>query len=334
MYQSTSQCSSSHRGAADPVSLDGSIGDLFRKHGESFIKHYHPTAKQIKLIRSIRVCKTPALGSRTVTCTNCGDYVTVYNSCGNSHCMICQSIKREQWVDRLKNKLLAVPYTHIVFTMPHSLNGLARRNPEVMYGMIQKVSWLMIKKLFSQELSEPVTPGMISVLHTFGSDMKYHIHVHALLTFGGLNKNGDWIYPKHKKRIARYRTINKIYKSIFIDHLRIAYEELKLKDHIGFNERYKEIEKSNWVVHHTHPTMDIDVISNYLARYINRIAITKNRLQYLDDKQEVVIRYNDYNNQIDAQAAPKEIKILHPMDAIAQILQHVLPQYFQKSRSY
>jgi hypothetical protein len=93
--------------------------------------------------------------------------------------MICQSVKREQWVDKLKNKLLKVPYVHAVFTLPHQLHGLCRMNKDIMYSMIMKATWLTIKEGMKKEIN--VTPGITSVLHTFGSDMSYHTHTHSLV---------------------------------------------------------------------------------------------------------------------------------------------------------
>ncbi|MBK7633150.1 MAG: transposase zinc-binding domain-containing protein [Saprospiraceae bacterium] len=107
----------SDREPAHKVQVNNSIGDLFRDYGDQYINIYKPSHQQIKLIRAIRVCKTPALGGTIIHCNNCGHKHYVYHSCGHSHCMICQSIKREQWVDKLKSNLLKVPYIHTVFTL-------------------------------------------------------------------------------------------------------------------------------------------------------------------------------------------------------------------------
>jgi len=112
---------------------------------------------------------------------------------------------------------LNVPYTHVIFTLPHQLNGLARENQSLMYFLIMKVSWLTIKAIGKKY---NYTPGMTSILHTFGSDLNYHIHVHALVTFGGVNKENNWQTPYLKTKLERYRTINKIYKDIFISFLK------------------------------------------------------------------------------------------------------------------
>ncbi len=246
--------------------------------------------------------------------------------------MICQSIKREQWMDKLNATLLQVPYIHSVFTLPHQLNGLARNNESIMYSLVLRAAWLTVKSIIAKYCA---TPGMTSILHTFGSDMKYHIHVHALVTFGGLDVHtNQWRFPEFKDKIDRYRTICSTYKKIFIQEFLLIYRAHKIKYHVPIDDILLEVEKIRWVVHSTHPTMNTIVIEKYLARYINRVAISNNRLQYLKENHKVIVLYNDYKNQLQGFPAPKAFKELDPLSAIHQILEHVLPPHFQKSRKY
>ena len=131
MCRKTSLHSTSNRKHDDPLPPSDGIGQLFRDYGEEYIRIYNPTLPQIKLIRAIRVCRTPALGGKVIICKDCGHKHYIYKSCGHSQCMLCQSIKREQWIDKLKASLLAVPYVHVVFTLPHQLNGLARNKQKI-----------------------------------------------------------------------------------------------------------------------------------------------------------------------------------------------------------
>lgn len=287
--------------------------------------------QKIKLIRAIRLCKTPALGGHVITCKDCGHKHYVYHSCGHSQCMICQSIKREQWVDKLKNKLLRLPYVHTIFTLPHQLNGLVRANQSIFYSLIMKVAWKTIQQISS---AWSATPGMTAILHTFGSDLKYHIHVHALVTYGGLNNNFEWVFPHQKNKLEKYRIICSVYKNIFIHEIEKLRDQNKLTYHIDLLQLLEEVRNIRWVVHTTHPTMHTEVIEKYLAKYINRIAISNNRLSYLQENNTVQLLYNDYQNQQSGFPAPKKYKYLDPLVAIDQILQHTLPAYFQKSRNY
>ena len=164
--------------------------------------------------------------------------------------------------------------------------------------------------------------------------MKYHIHVHALVSYGGLSKNGEWIFPKDKNKLERYERICKRYRTIFLKEIEILHNKYRLNYHQDIETLLNSIRNVRWVVNSTKPTMDTHVIENYLARYINRVAVSPNRLQYAKHLAEVNLIHNDYKNQITGKPAPKLIKNLQPLQAIHQILQHTLPSYFQKSRRY
>lgn len=154
--------------------------------------------------------------------------------------MICQSIKREQWVDKLKHKLLKVPYVHAIFTLPQQLNGLARCNQSLIYAMIMKASWMTVKEVMK---AIDATPGMTMVIHTFGSSMNYHIHTHSLVTFGGLSKDGNWVYPKDKYVIAKYRKMCSTYKRIFLKLLETSFANNEITYHEDYKSLYKDVEK-------------------------------------------------------------------------------------------
>ena len=282
----------------------------------------------------MRVCKSPALGGRAIVCKACLNHHYVYNSCGHSHCPICQSIKREQWVDKLKNELLNTPYVHMIFTLPHQLHSLARANKSIIYSLLMTTAWKTVKILAADPENVGGLPGMINVLHTFGSDLKYHIHTHCLVTFGGLDDHNQWQYPKRKDKIARYRQINATYRKLFIRQLRSLYSSGKIIYHDDLDILLTELENKTWVVHNTKPTLDTSILENYLARYINRVAISKSRVEYLKDNNQVKILYNDYANQQQGQPAPKKYKVVDPLSFIHQFMQHVLPPYFQKTRRY
>lgn len=282
----------------------------------------------------MRVCKTPALGGKAIVCKTCNHHHYIYFSCGHSHCPICQSIKREQWIDKLRSKLYNIPYVHIVFTLPHVLNGMARNKKNEIYSLLMRSSWKTVKALSAKEANMGGLPGMISILHTFGSDMKYHIHTHNLVTFGGIESNGSWKYPKRKDKIAPYRKINSTYKRIFLLGLKKLYEDGEIDYKLTYEEVLDLVGAKSWVVHNTKPTVDTTILENYLARYINRVAVSNSRVQYVKEQQKVNLTYNDYRNQKEGQSAPKETNKLNPLSFIHQMMQHVLPPYFQKSRYY
>lgn len=183
MPTSLSPSQTSHCGHGYTIKDSGDIGRLFRQYGEKYIRSYRPNAWKIRLIKDIRKCRTVAMGGRRIECKSCNHQTYIFYSCGNSQCPICQGIKRLKWQDEMAAKLLKVPYVHSTFTLPHELNGLARNNQKAIYSLLMKTVWKVVKKLFANPKNVGGLPGMTSVLHTFGSDLKYHIHAHCLISF-------------------------------------------------------------------------------------------------------------------------------------------------------
>jgi hypothetical protein len=175
---------------------------------------------------------------------------------------------------------------------------------------------------------------MVSVLHSFGSDMKYHVHVHSLLTFGGIDVDGHWQYPKHKKRLCRNSKLRSTFKRIFLSELKVLFDDELLAYHLGYEDLVEPIKEKQWTVFVTHPTMQTQTIEQYLARYINRIAVTNSRLEYIEENNEVTLLYKDYKNQEEGQVAPKKVKKLPPLIFLHQLLSHLPPPYFQRTRRY
>lgn len=232
--------------------------------------------------------------------------------------------------------MLKVPYVHTTFTLPHELNGLARRHPAAMYNLLLRSCWKTIAKLCANEGNVGGRPGMTAVLHTWGSDLKYHIHVHCLITFGGLTSPPDpvWRWPRRKFKLARYREMCGLFRSIFLKDLGVLLAAGQLVYHRNFEEIEAELLKKRWVVHNTRPTTDAKVIEEYLGRYICRIGISNKRLFYDKHGKNVRIQYNDYRHQQAGQVAPKAYRDLAPLVAMCQLLQHQLPPYFQRVRHY
>ena len=197
-----------------------------------------------------------------------------------------------------------------------------------------RASYKCIKDLCAKEENLGALPGMVSVLHTFGSDMKYHLHTHCLITFGGVDKGGKWKWPKRAKKLAGYRAICRTFREVFLKMLRKEIKKGTLTTKLDIEELITSVENKRWNVRNGYPTINLKILENYLARYINRIAISKGRFEYLAKQEQVNIIYKEYRKQKKDEAAPLEIKTINPLVAIDQFLQHILPPYFQKSRYY
>jgi hypothetical protein len=177
---------------------------------------------------------------------------------------------------------------------------------------------------------------MTAVLHTWGSNLKYHVHAHCLVTFGGLDGESQpgWRWPRRKHKLAPFRKLSGVFRTVFLAGLKRLMDKGAVVYHRTFEELKVELTKKRWVVHHGRPTAETKVIEEYLGRYICRIGISNKRLHYDKQGKNVRIEYNDYRNQKNGEAAPKAYLNLHPLVAMHQILQHQLPAYFQRVRYY
>jgi len=177
-------------------------------------------------------------------------------------------------------------------------------------------------------------PGMIAVLHTWGSDMKYHVHIHCLVTFGGIDQENKWVKPKRKKTVCSYKEMAKTYRETFMKNMKKEYENKTIEYRNSYS-YYEEILKDKrWVINQQPPQIDTTILEEYLSRYICRSAISPSRLEYVKEKKEVNISFKEYKKQIKGKPAPIGIRKVDPLVAIGMILQHKLPAYFHRNRYY
>ena len=288
------------------------MGEIFRKYGEKYIEVYKPDLHQINLIKNIRKCRTPAMGGVMLTCKGCGEQKYIYKSCGDSKCPVCQGIKRMQCQDRISKRMLNVPYVHITFTLPHELNSILKSNPKVLYSLLYQSAWATIKEVCKDPKNVGGLPGMIAILHTWGSDMKYHVHLHTLVTFGGLDEEGNWHYPQRKDRIAGYREMKRVFRKHYLAGLKKLWSKGELKEVPMMEELIKDVEEKAWCIHNTKPQINTENIEEYLSRYIMRIAVSNSRLELkkTDEMSEEELEKLKKGKIEISLAAAKEIVIL------------------------
>lgn len=194
-------------------------------------------------------------------------------------------------------------------------------------------AWTALKKGALSHHNLGGTPGAIMVLHTFGSDLKYHIHAHCLVTFGGIDKSGQWKWPKRKNKIIPFRQLRATFRAEFIHNLINIYPALHTL--LPLNVLQDDLMKKQWCVNQQPPTTNTSIIEQYLGKYICRVGLSKNRFHYDHINQSVTISFKDYRNtNKNNRIAPQATKTMIPLLAINQILQHALPPYFQKCRYY
>ena len=320
------------------------IGEIFRKYAPAYLKQFPACANHLKVIDAIRNCRTSALGGHAWVCTSCGGMHVHYNSCGNRHCPQCQAFEKEKWVEKRKQELLPVPYLHLVFTLPHELNPLVLSNDRLMYNLLFKATWKTIQQIAKDKRWLGAQTGMIAVLHTWGSNLSLHPHLHLIIPSGGLNENGTaWINTKKKAFLApNKKVLSPIFKAIFLKLLTKAYENDQLEffgkakvyeELVQLRLLFKTLQSKKWNVYAKKPFGGPAQILNYLSRYTHRVAISNHRIVELNDNK-LTFSVKDYR-QKDEKGLPKIKNLtLNVFEFIRRFLLHVLPKGFQRIRYF
>jgi len=320
------------------------IGQLFRQFSPLYVTSFNPPPLHLKVIDAIRNCRTSALGGHAWACTSCGGIHVHFNSCGNRHCPQCQAFKKEKWVEARKSELLPVAYLHLVFTLPHELNALVLSNDRLIYNLLFKSVWETIQQLAGDKKWMGAQAGMIAVLHTWGSNLSLHPHLHCIFPCGGLSEDQkEWIPTKKRNFLApNKKVIAPIFSAIFIKQLREAYEQGSLqffgqaaiyKDPQQLSNLFRTLDRKKWNVYAKKPFGGPAQIIDYLSRYTHRIAISNHRIISLKNKQ-LTFSVKDYKHK-NAKGLPiVKTLTLGVLEFIRRFLLHVLPRGFHRIRYY
>jgi hypothetical protein len=335
--------------AAEPASPPASltIADMIRAFGQEFRRRYGHTLtpQQDRVLRELMACRTTALGWHEWTCDDCGASVDLPNSCGNRHCPTCQDQKRRQWAQGVAAALLPIPYQHVMLTLPRPLTRLAMANPNVVYPIMLRTCGQAImrcgRRLFRAQL------GLLMVLHTWGQLLNAHIHSHVLLACGGLLLDGSgWITLACAQIEELLAEVSKEFRELFLKELRKARErgELKLRGELSGLESAEAFERwldpvrdIPWVIRSPgiwdcrgaacDPEATLRTVQ-YLARYVNRIAISNRRLLGIEGGK-VLLRYKDYRDE-----NRWKVKAIDGVRFIRRFLRHLLPPRMRHIRRY
>jgi hypothetical protein len=316
------------------------LADIFKLYLEDYLRTHKISSVQRLAVECIQKCRTALLGGHKLQCDVCGYEQIEYNSCRNRHCPKCQGSKRVQWVaDRLK-ELLPIPYFHNVFTMPHSLNDLARYNEALIYDMFFKAASRTLHDFASDPKYLGAIPGFIGILHTWGQNLSYHVHLHFIIAGGGLSADGErWIrLPYKHKFLFPIEALSQRIRTLFARQLRCAYNNDQLvfppdlaylQDAANFEQFVNKIAWEEWVSYIKKPFSGPDEVIRYIGRYTHRVAISNQRILDIDDGY-VTFKYNLYK---DGTVTPSTTRL--PADEfIRRFLCHVLPRGFKKIRHY
>lgn len=295
-------------------------------------KHYI-TPEQYKAVAAMRVCRTEALGIDHYVCDQCGEISQVYHSCKNRFCPTCSWKDTMKWAEKMKNQMLNIPHRHVVFTLPHKLNNLISDNKWELLSALFKAAAEAIKDWMMHKYK--LTPGIISVLHTFGETKQMHPHIHMILSWGGVDKNN--CLEEIKGEYVNYKFIQTKFRCKFEDKLIKMFDsktlEHKFSDRIEFLRFIKRVNDKNWRVHFEPAIQIPEEVIRYIGRYSKRACISEYKITNIDG-ENISFKYKDYKN-LDFFGKPIEKEItLNYREFFPRLLQHVPLPYFRIVRYY
>ena len=317
------------------------VADIFRAHGPAWRQANagHVSLSQLKVMSAIEACRTEALGGHVAGCAKCGHQHVAYNSCKNRHCPKCQGPAARDWMEARAEDLLPVEYFHVVFTLPAEIAQIAYWNKRAVYGLLFKASaeTVMTNAIDPRRLGARV--GMTSVLHTWGSALTHHPHIHMIVPGGGLSPDGTkWVACK-PGFFLHVRVLSRLFRRLFLDGLRdlhragqlVFFGDLaELADARTFTAWLAPFRKSEWVVYAKPPFGGPEAVLAYLSRYTHRVAISNARLVSAD-AHTVAFCWKDY--RIKSGDRHKVMRLATP-EFIRRFLIHVLPDGFHRIRHY
>ncbi len=315
--------------------------DIFRAHGPAFriANAGHLSLGQLKVMSAIETCRTAALGGHVERCEDCAHTRVAYNSCRNRHCPKCQAAAARQWLAEREAELLPVPYYHVVFTLPAALGALAFANKAVVYDLLFKAAAETLTTIAADPKHLGARIGLTAVLHTWGSALPHHPHVHVIVPGGGLSPDGErWIACK-RGFFLPVRVLSRLFRRLFLEGLtalkeagRLAFfgDLAPLADKGAFDAALAPLRRCEWVVYAKRPFAGPEAVLAYLSRYTHRVAISNSRLPALDDAA-VTFKWKDY--RIKGRDRLKTMT-LDAGEFIRRFLLHVLPSGFHRIRHY
>ena len=306
------------------------IQDIFLKYGDEYIKKHKLSKQQWKVFNAIRNCGTKSLGYHICTCEECGEEYFGFNSCRNRHCPMCQSYAREKWIQKESSYLLDSKYFHIITTVPFELNEIFLYNLKICYNILFKATSESILTLAFDPKWLGAKVGITSILHTWGSTMEFHPHIHSIVTGGGL-KNNQWI-SCNKDYLFKVQVLGSLFRGKFLSYLKHEFNNLVLNDDLkdikSFNKFLEPLYSKTWITYIEPPKGKAENVIEYVGRYSFRVAISNERIKNVENGF-VTFEYKDYkdNSKIKQMSITAE-------EFIRRFLLHVLPEHFTKIKHY
>jgi hypothetical protein len=317
------------------------VADIFRTAGPAYRATHagHLCLHQLKVMSAIEHCRTAALGGHIEACEDCGHRRIAYNSCRNRHCPKCQGAAARTWLAEREADLLPVGYFHVVFTLPDEVADIAFHNKAVVYDLLFHAASETMLTIAADPQHLGARIGITAVLHTWGSALTHHPHVHMIVPGGGIAPDGQRWIASRPAFLLPVRVLGKLFRRLFLTNLLALHDAGRLAffgglaplaDRRAFLRHLSPVRQKRWVVYAKPPFAGPEAVLAYLSRYTHRVAISNRRLLSFDETG-VTFRYKDYRRD---GAARHQVMTLEPAEFIRRFLLHTLPRGFHRIRHY
>ena len=317
------------------------VADIFRLHAPAWRTEQrgHLSLAQLKVMSAIEQCRSAALGGHVLRCAGCGTDQIAYNSCRNRHCPKCQSTAAQRWLDARQADLLPVEYFHVVFTLPAPIADIAYQNKALLYGLLFDLAAEVLLTIAGDPKHLGARIGATLVLHTWGSALTHHPHVHGIVPGGGLAPGGTRWVACRPGFFLSVRVLSRLFRRRFLEELqrlhaggqlRFFGEHANLADAHTFKTWLAPLRKIEWVVYAKRPFAGPQAVLAYLSRYTHRVAISNSRLLAMDERG-VTFRWKDYRAK---GRTRHKAMTLSAHEFMRRFLLHVLPTGFHRIRHY
>ena len=317
------------------------VADIFRAAGAAYraAHHGHLSLHQLRVMSAVEHCRTAALGGHVEACEGCGHWRIAYNSCRNRHCPRCQGAAARTWLAAREADLLPVGYFHVVFTLPAEVADIAFHNKAAVYDLLFRAASDTMLTIAADRKHLGARIGMTAVLHTWGSALTHHPHVHMVVPGGGISLDGKHWVSARPAFLLPVRVLGTLFRRLFLTRLLALYDAGKLAfygslvhltERRAFLRHLSPVRKKRWVVYAKPPFAGPEAVLAYLSRYTHRVAISNSRLIRFDD-DGVTFQYKDYRHDGPER---QQVMRLTADEFIRRFLLHVMPKGFHRIRHY
>lgn len=319
------------------------ISDIFIAHGEEYRRNHKLTPEQSKAMYAIENCRTESYGYHVEVCDKCGHIERGYNSCRNRHCPKCQGIAKDKWVQSRIDEILPVSYHHATFTVPGEISYLSQYNKKMLYDLLFKASSQTLLTFGHDPKWLGAEIGFYGVLHTWSQSIWTHIHIHYIITAGGITEQGEWKEPKYKKKfLFPVKAMAKTFRKNMLEGLQelydkgslvIPYNKPELNDPKKFELWLSSFNRTPWIIDSRPPFSGPEAVIKYIGRYTHRTAISSSRIVSFENG-EVCFKYKDNKQKDKSGKAEWKEMTLTAEEFIERFLMHVLPERYHRIRNF